>query len=212
MSRPRRVLDDRRYLRDDAYRRLRRHVADERALGLATGRKVAVRNALVIETLLGTGLRRAELAALQVRDLRLARGQREVIVRHGKGDERRVVHISTDLAGLLREWLDFRARAGWSAEETAPVFPSTRTGAHIDLSAINRIWNASMAAAGLHRHRGTGPHVSRHTRASRMYAATKDLRLVQDELGHADPSTTAIYAHVSTEAKLAAADAADSLE
>ena len=174
MSR-RRVLDDRRYLRDDDYRRLRRHVADQRALGLATGRKITVRNALIIETLLGTGLRRAELAALQVRDLRLARGQREVIVRHGKGDERRVVHISTDLAGLLREWIEFRARAGWSTKETAPVFPSTRTEEQIDLSAINRVWNSTMAAAGLHRTWGTGPHVGRHTRATRMYAATKDL-------------------------------------
>ena len=212
MSRRRRVLDDRRYLGDADYRRLRRHVADQRALGLATGRKVAVRNALVVETLLGTGLRRAELAALQLRDLRLARGQREVVVRHGKGDERRVVHVSTELAGLLREWVAFLARAGWSDAEDAPVFPSTRTDARIDLSAINRIWNATMAAAGLHRMWGTGPHMGRHTHASRLYAATRDLRLVQDELGHADPSTTAIYAHVATEAKLAAADAADALE
>ena len=179
--------------------------------GLATGRKLTVRNALVVETLLGTGLRRAELAALQLRDLRLARGQREVVVRHGKGDERRIAHISTDLAGLLRDWLAFRERAGWPTEETASVFPSTRTGERIDLSAINRIWNSTMAAAGLHRHPGTGPHTARHARASRLYAATKDLRLVQDELGHADPSTTMIYTHVAREEKLAAADAADAL-
>ena len=207
----RRSLDDRRYLRDDDYRRLRRHVADQRALGLATGRKLTVRNAIIIETLLGTGLRRAELAALQLRDLRLGRGRREVIVRHGKGDERRVVHISSDLAKTLREWSDFSSRVGWSTEGTAPVFPSSRTGARLDLSAINRIWNAMLASAGVHRHPGTGPHCGRHTRATRLYAATKDLRLVQDELGHADPSTTAIYAHVATEAKLAAADAADAL-
>ena len=211
MSR-RRVLDDRRNLGDDDYRQLRRHVADQRALGLATGRKLTVRNALIVETLLGTGLRRAELAALQLRDLRLARGQREVVVRHGKGDLRRLVHISTELAGLLREWLAFRERAGWRDDDEAPVFPSTRTGAHIDLSAINRIWNATVAAAGLHRHPGTGPHTARHARGSRLYAATKDLRLVQDELGHADPSTTMIYTHVATEEKLAAADAADALE
>ena len=127
-------------------------------------------------------------------------------------DDRRVVHISTELAKILREWMGFRTRAGWSAAEDAAVFPSTRTGGQIDVSAINRIWNAAMSAARVHRHPGTGPHTARHTRASRMYAATKDLRLVQDELGHANPSTTAIYAHVCTEAKLAAADAADSME
>ncbi len=68
------------------------------------------------------------------------------------------------------------------------------------------------ATAGDHRHPGTGPHSARHTHGTRSYAATRDLRLVQDELGHADPSTTAIYAHVATERKLAAADAAFAID
>jgi len=208
----RRTLDDRRYLADDDYRRLRRHVGDLRLLGLAKGSKLPVRNATIVDTLLGTGLRRAELAALQVGDLRLGRGRREVVVRHGKGDERRVVHISADLARLLREWLAFRIGVGWPSDEASPLFPSTRAGGHLDPSAINRLWNATLAAAGVHRHPGTGPHSARHTHGTRLYAATRDLRLVQDELGHADPSTTAIYAHVATERKLAAADAAFAID
>ena len=207
MSR-RRTLDDRRYLVADDYRGLRRHVADQRALGLATDRKLPVRNATLVDTLLGSGLRRAELAALQVGDARLGPGRREVLVRCGKGGERRVVHISADLAKLLREWLEFRVRVGWPSDDESPLFPSTRTSGHLDPSAINRIWNATLAAAGVHREPGTGPHSARHTHATRLYAATRDLRLVQDELGHADPSMTAIYAHVATERKLAAADAA----
>ena len=57
--------------------------------------------------------------------------------------------------------------------------------------------------------RGRGVHSARHTRAVALYSQTKDQHLVQRELGHADPSTTAIYADVLDSARTAAADAAD---
>ncbi|MBE9048464.1 site-specific integrase [Pleurocapsales cyanobacterium LEGE 10410] len=44
----------------------------------------------------------------------------------------------------------------------------------------------------------------RHTFGTQVYAKSKDLRLVQDAMGHSDPRTTAKYAHVINET--AAAD------
>lgn len=40
---------------------------------------------------------------------------------------------------------------------------------------------------------------TRHTCGTMLYRATKDLRLVQKHLGHARPTTTAIYADVLEE-------------
>ena len=38
------------------------------------------------------------------------------------------------------------------------------------------------------------PHMLRHTYLTRLYNVEKDLRFVQDQAGHASPTTTAIYA------------------
>ncbi|WP_284286707.1 tyrosine-type recombinase/integrase, partial [Alicyclobacillus fastidiosus] len=43
---------------------------------------------------------------------------------------------------------------------------------------------------------GISDHALRHTAATLAYKYTQDLRGVQEMLGHADPKTTARYAHV----------------
>ena len=41
------------------------------------------------------------------------------------------------------------------------------------------------------------PHILRHTYATKLYSIEKDLRFVQDQLGHTSPETTSIYARTS---------------
>lgn len=45
------------------------------------------------------------------------------------------------------------------------------------------------------------PHMLRHTHLTRLYNVEHDLRFVQDQAGHASPTTTAIHAKTNTKAR-----------
>jgi len=53
------------------------------------------------------------------------------------------------------------------------------------------------------------PHMLRHTYLTRLYNVEKDLRFVQDQAGHASPTTTAIYAKTDNESRRRQVEALD---
>jgi site-specific recombinase XerC len=53
------------------------------------------------------------------------------------------------------------------------------------------------------------PHMLRHTYLSRLYNVEHDLRFVQDQAGHASPTTTAIYAKTNVTARRRQVEALD---
>ena len=77
--------------------------------------------------------------------------------------------------------------------------PLTRNG-------VWRVVKGLMAAVGLDPRYAT--HSCRHTYATHLYRASgHDLEVVQEQLGHASIKTTTIYARVTKEDKLQAANA-----
>ena len=56
------------------------------------------------------------------------------------------------------------------------------------------------------------PHMLRHTYLSRLYNVEHDLRFVQDQAGHASPTTTAIYAKTNSKARKRQVEALDDIE
>jgi integrase/recombinase XerD len=65
-----------------------------------------IRNRTLIATLWRCGLRIGEALALELRDVDRYRGT--IRVRHGKGDEARVVGVDEQTAALLGRWIDWR--------------------------------------------------------------------------------------------------------
>jgi len=65
-----------------------------RAVERETDRLGSSRDRAIMELLLRTGLRIGELADLDVSDVRLTQRTGELVVRHGKGDRRRIVPLS----------------------------------------------------------------------------------------------------------------------
>jgi site-specific recombinase XerC len=53
------------------------------------------------------------------------------------------------------------------------------------------------------------PHMLRHTYLTRLYNVEKDLRFVQEQAGHASPTTTAIYAKTNNTARKRQVEALD---
>ena len=193
-----------RYLTTEELVRLRRH-AEARALqATGTGAVTAVRSWALLDTLLSSGLRASEVAALQVGDCLVGYGQASLVVRQGKGGKQREVFIPQELKTHLKAFLAWKKGQGDDVSNDAPVFtgqrgPLTRNG-------VWRAVKALMAAVGLDPRYST--HSCRHTYATHLYRASgADLEIVQEQLGHASIKTTTIYSKVTKEDKARAADA-----
>ncbi len=133
-----------------------------------------VRGARALLLIRYAGLRRAEVAAVHTDHvLELGDGTTGLLV-HGKGAKVRVMPLHPKVAGALA------GQRGW-------LFLSDRTeSGHITPDSLGELASDLL-----------GPdwsgHTLRHRAASDWYAVERDLRAVQELLGHASIATTQIY-------------------
>lgn len=117
------------------------------------------------------GLRRGEIARVHSDDVVADSAGRSLIVR-GKGDKQRIVPLPDDLAGII---MDARGY----------LFPG-RFGGHIEESYIGDHISRLLPD-------GYAAHTLRHRFATTAYAATHDLFVVAELLGHESVETTEHY-------------------
>ncbi len=147
-----------------------------------------LRDRVIIEILLGTGIRIGELESLDTYDIDLDAKHLRV---RTKGNVLQVKFIKTDLRILLKRYLKERSRQ--STAQCSALFLSNRGTRLCQRQIANRIafW---LEKAGIEKN--LTPHGLRHTFATHLYGATSDLLVVQRALGHRDISTTQIYTHL----------------
>jgi integrase/recombinase XerC len=141
-----------------------------------------------MELLYSSGLRLAELVALDVGDIDLRDRTVRVL---GKGRKSRIVPVGRLALAALRAWL--KERAALAAADELALFVA-RGGKRLGPRAIQArvdYW-ARRQGLSLHVH----PHLFRHSFASHLLESGGELRGVQELLGHADISTTQIYTHL----------------
>ena len=160
------------------------------------------RDRAMFELLYSSGLRLAELIALDADDGRLDLKQAEVTVT-GKGGKTRTVPVGGRARDALRGWL--KARALLAAPQERALFVGAR-GKRIAPGTVQarlRAW-AKRQGLGASVH----PHMLRHSFASHVLQSSQDLRAVQEMLGHASISTTQVYTHLDFQALAKVYDAA----
>lgn len=135
------------------------------------------------------GLRRGEIARVHSDDVVADSTGRSLIVR-GKGDKQRIVPLPDDLAGII---MDARGY----------LFPG-RFGGHVEESYIGDHISRLLPD-------GYAAHTLRHRFATTAYAATHDLFVVAELLGHESVETTEHYVAMP-DGRLRAATAAVRLD
>lgn len=147
------------------------------------------RNALMVRLMLHCGLRSAEVTAIQVKHADFASGR--LLVKNGKGGKDRIVGVPDEDLSLIKQFVSDTA-----GSPDALLFV-TRTGKRID----TRFLRAMVAAAGMRAglHKRLHCHLLRHSMATDLLRKTKNLRVVQESLGHANLATTQLYTRVTSD-------------
>lgn len=147
-----------------------------------------LRDVCVFELMYSSGLRLAEVAALDVHDLDTTAAQVRVT---GKGNKQRVLPVGRAALVAVGAWLS--VRPALAADAQSALFVSRRGDrlSHRSIQARLARWGVVKGAdQKLH------PHMLRHSFASHLLESSGDLRAVQELLGHADIATTQIYTHL----------------
>jgi integrase/recombinase XerC len=176
-------------------RRLPRPIEDLRLLEAMAGAPDDVRVALALAGF--AGFRAMEIAGLDWSEISTGTNP-QIRIAEGKGGHTRILPLSDALAAELHTLPHRRG----------PVIPRRdglpgRCAPHRISSMVNDYLHEAGFVETLHQ--------ARHRFGTSTYRACQDIRAVMDLMGHASPSTTAIYAAASSTVARAAVDAAGSL-
>jgi len=160
------------------------------------GRRQGVVSWMLVDLALMTGLRVGEIAALKVGDIDFKRGGLRVTRLKRKIKKPELMPISKTLLEHLREYVAWKDQAGESIKPGAILIAGKR--GTMGTRGLQIIWKQAVERAGLDDFLSI--HSARHTLAVNLLKKTSNLRQVQKQLGHANPTTTAnMYADISFE-------------
>ena len=165
------------------------------------------RHLVLLTVLYDTAARVSELADICMRDVRL--DFPAVITLHGKGGKIRTVPLMKPTTELLRSYLeenhiDLRRNPDMPLFWNGSRHKLTRSGITYIVQKYADM--ARETASGMPTK--ISPHIFRHTKAMHMVQANVNPVFIKDYLGHADISTTEVYARADNEAKRAALEKA----
>ena len=165
---------------------------------LDLSRTGSFRDFIMIEMVLFTGVRCAELIGLNIEHVM----PQEQVVRNlcvtsdiAKGGKAREIPIHPQLKVDLEEYLGERALMGWPSDDWCPLFVSKKTGRRLSTRDFQRICRSlGMQILG----HPVNPHMLRHTFATRLLE-NANLRVVQMALGHSSLQSTQVYVHPNSD-------------
>ena len=149
-----------------------------------------LRDKAVLELLYATGMRVSELTHVTRGSVNLKVGYLRCM---GKGNRERIIPIGRSAIAAVSDYLD-KLRPALATVHSGDIVFLSRTGRPLDRSNVWRLVRKYAKRAGIAKN--LFPHTLRHCFATHLLAGGADLRVVQELLGHADPTTTQVYLHV----------------
>jgi integrase/recombinase XerC len=147
-----------------------------------------LRDRAMLELFYSSGLRLAELVGLNLGDVDQADRTVRVV---GKGSKARVVPVGKQALAALHDWLAVRSELARAGELALFV---GRRGERVSPRTVQKRVNQWAKRQGTPT--GVHPHMLRHSFATHVLESSRNLRAVQEMLGHASLSTTQIYTHL----------------
>jgi len=164
-----------------------------------TSHNIGLRDRGILETLFSTGLRVAELTALNKDQLRIKPDTQDLELGiTGKGGRIRTVYFSKRTVKWLREYLKTRTntdKALFINYKPGKSNIDSPTPRRLTPRSVERILEKYSKIAGLPIM--ATPHTLRHSYATDLLNQGVDIRTVQELLGHRNIATTQIYTHVT---------------
>lgn len=153
------------------------------------GKKIALRNALILELLFATGMRISELCSLTTEQINF---NDYIIKIYGKGSKERLIQICNKNVQKLMD--EYRTEFNFELNNYNYFFINRLNNRLSEQSVRNMIADyTEKAKIQLH----ITPHMFRHSFATLLLEEDVDIRYIQQMLGHSSITTTQIYTHTS---------------
>ncbi len=171
VDRPRIKEKELKYLKHNQMMRLLESIPDD-----------ASRDRLIIRLIYATGVRVSELCGITLSDIDFDDYTIRVL---GKGGKVRIVFVDDETLEEIQTFVGKRI--------DGPLFVGGQMGGHaISPRTVQHLFRKWAP-------KGITPHKIRHSYASELYRRSKNLRVVQENLGHSSIQTTEIYLHTDVD-------------
>lgn len=146
----------------------------------------SIRNNAIITLFLQTGMRLSELKNIKIQDINFKNRTIKII---GKGNKEREVYLNKTAIVAIKKYLNTR---NYDKDEYLFV---NKDNEKLSRTSIENICEQAFTLANLTEYNYT-THTLRHTAATYIYKATKDILVVKSILGHENLNSTEIYTHI----------------
>ncbi|SCY99454.1 integrase/recombinase XerC [Flavobacterium anhuiense] len=149
-----------------------------------------IRDRLIVEMFYVTGMRRAELIHLMVRNVDRSSNTIKVL---GKRNKERIIPILPIIGGQIDSYI--KERGGLESLVDSDYFFVSKKGLKLSESFVYRLINSYFSRVSEKVKKS--PHVLRHTFATHLLNNGADLNSVKELLGHSSLASTQVYTHNS---------------
>jgi len=155
---------------------------------------LGIRDYAVYALMYQTGLRVGEVHSLDISSIDFENQTLEVI---GKGNKRRILHLTDEMVQILIEWMAVRSRF-YKSNETDALFVSKK-GNRLAIRTMEDNIKKIVQNSGMYARFNISCHTLRHSFASHLNDKDVDILVIQSLLGHTSPRSTEPYIHPSLE-------------